>query len=56
MSKPTQTALLTCLLALLPVMGNAQTCLTASIPATTPIAQFTDQGDGTVTDTNTGLI
>jgi hypothetical protein len=56
MSKSTTTALLTGLLALLPLVGNAQTCQTASIPATTPNSQLTDNGDGTVTDTKTGLM
>ncbi len=41
---------------LLPVMGYAQTCQTSSIPATTPTSQFTDNGDGTVTDSKTGLM
>lgn len=56
MSKPTQTALLTGLLILLPLVGNAQVCKTASIPATTPTSQLTDNGNGTVTDTKTGLM
>jgi len=33
-----------------------QTCKTASIPASTPTAQFIDHGNGTVTDTKTGLM
>jgi hypothetical protein len=56
MFKPTQTALLIGLLALFPLVGNAQTCQTASIPATTPTSQLTDNGNGTVTDTKTGLM
>lgn len=46
-----------CGLAFLPslVLG-AQTCLPASIPATTPTAQFIDHANGTLTDTNTGLM
>ena len=34
----------------------AQTCRTDSIKATTPTAQFTIHGDGTVTDKRTGLM
>jgi len=34
----------------------AQTCKTASITATTPTADFTDNGNGTVTHTKTGLM
>lgn len=56
MFKPTPATLLACLLAMLPVMGNAQVCQTASIPATTPTTQFSDHGDGTVTDNKTGLM
>ncbi len=47
---------LTGLTCLLPVIGYAQTCKTGSIPATTPATQFTDHGDGTVTDNKTGLM
>ncbi|OQX11938.1 MAG: hypothetical protein BWK73_16215 [Thiothrix lacustris] len=56
MHKSTQTALLTGLLALLPLVSNAQTCKPESIPATTPDSQLRDNGDGTVTDTKTGLM
>lgn len=56
MSYPTQTMLLTCLVVALPVMGNAQICHTSSIPASTPTAQFINHGNGTVTDTKTGLM
>ena len=45
-----------CLLAVLPPLANAQTCQTASIPATALTSQFTDNSDGTVTDTQTGLM
>ncbi|MDP2903625.1 MAG: DUF1566 domain-containing protein [Methylovulum sp.] len=34
----------------------AQTCQTATIPATTPSSRFTVPGNGTVTDTKTGLM
>jgi hypothetical protein len=34
----------------------AQICQPASIPASTPTSRFTDSGDGTVTDTVTGLM
>ena len=48
---------LVCLLALLvPMTSFAQTCKPESIPATTPTSQFIDHGDGTVTDTKTGLM
>lgn len=41
---------------LLPLWANAaQVCQTANIPASTPTARFTNHGDGTVTDTQTGL-
>ena len=33
-----------------------QACKTTSIPASTPTAQFIDHGNGTVTDTKTGLM
>jgi hypothetical protein len=56
MPKPIRTTALTWLLALLPVIGTAQTCKTASIPATTPTSQFTINNNGTVTDTKTGLM
>jgi len=41
---------------LLPVIVSAQTCQTASIPSTTPTSRFTMNGNGTVTDTKTGLM
>ena len=40
----------------LPTLTNAQTCKPDSIPATTPTNQFNDHGNGTVTDTKTGLM
>lgn len=46
----------TCVLTLLPLLGNAQTCYTNSIPASTPTQQFTNHNDGTVTDTKTNLM
>ena len=55
MPKPIKIAALTCLLALLPVMGYAQTCKPGITP-TTPTSRFTDHHDGTVTDTQTGLM
>lgn len=56
MSTPLQTTLLLSLLAGLPMVGHAQTCQTTSIPAHTPTSQFTDSGNGTVTDNKTGLM
>lgn len=56
MPKSMKAAMLACLLALLPAMGNAQTCKSGSIPATTPTSRFTDHHNGTVTDTQTGLM
>ena len=38
------------------MVGHAQTCQTASIPAHTPTSQFIDPGNGTVTDNKTGLM
>ena len=35
---------------------QAQTCQPESIPASTPNSQLQDNGDGTITDTKTGLI
>ena len=35
---------------------QAQTCKPESIPASTPDSQLQDNGDGTITDTKTGLI
>jgi Protein of unknown function (DUF1566) len=54
MSKTCQTTL-SCLLVLLPLLGNAQTCKT-EITATTPTARFTTFNNGTVLDKYTGLI
>jgi hypothetical protein len=46
-----------CLLAILsPIIAQAQTCDPASIVSTTPTSQFTDNGNGTVTDNKTGLM
>ncbi|MEI6745588.1 MAG: DUF1566 domain-containing protein [Methylococcaceae bacterium] len=45
-----------CVLTLLPVVVFAQTCQTASIPATTPTNRFTVNNNGTVSDTKTGLM
>ena len=56
MSKPIPITLLTGLLALLPLVGNAQVCQTTSIPATTPNSQLIDNGNGTVTDSKTRLM
>lgn len=38
-----------------PVLWAAQTCKYASIPATAPASRFTDNLNGTLTDTATGL-
>jgi Protein of unknown function (DUF1566) len=43
-------------LILLPVIVSAQTCQTASIPATTPTSRFTVNNNGTVSDSKTGLM
>ena len=57
MSNHIQKAALIGFSCLLLVMAEAaQTCQTASIPATTPTSQLTDNADGTVTDTKTGLM
>jgi hypothetical protein len=56
MSKQFYSILILCLPALSPSMLFAQTCQTATIPATTPTPQFIDQGNGVVTDSKTGLI
>jgi hypothetical protein len=51
-----QTLALNCLFTiLLPVVSYAQ-CSIGSIPNTTPTAQFINHGNGTVTDTKTGLM
>ncbi len=36
--------------------AGAQTCNHDSIPATAPASRFSDNGDGTATDTLTGLL
>lgn len=57
MIKFTKKMLLTGLLALSPLVGDsAQICQTGTIPATTPDANFTDNTDGTVTDSKTSLM
>lgn len=56
MLKQIHLALLAGLMALLPVVGVAQTCKPESIPASTPTGRFTDHADGTVTDNQTGLM
>ncbi len=57
MSNPIQKVALIGLSCLLSAMAEAaQTCQTASIPATTPTSQFTDNRNGTVTDKLTGLM
>lgn len=56
MSPSIPAALLSGLLALLPALSVAQVCKPYSIPATTPTAQFTAHGNGTVTDTKTALM
>jgi hypothetical protein len=40
---------------MVPVAALAQDCRPDSIPASTPTSRFTDNHDGTVTDTATGL-
>ena len=49
------TGLLLGIVLALPGAALAQTCQSASIRASTPTARFTDNGDGTVSDTVTGL-
>ena len=57
MSNPIQKVALIGLSCLLSAMAEAaQTCHPASIPATTPTSQFTDNRNGTVTDKLTGLM
>lgn len=56
MANLTKKVVLTCLLILLPMISEAQTCLTSTIPATTPTSRFHDNSDGTVTDTKTQLM
>jgi hypothetical protein len=55
MSPPSLSLALSLLLTAMPLLATAQTCKPASIPASTPTSQFTDHGDGTVTDQKTGL-
>ncbi|SJM92255.1 DUF1566 domain-containing protein [Crenothrix polyspora] len=55
MTKICQTTL-SCLLVLLPLLGNTQTCKTQTITATTPTARFTRFNNGTVFDKYTGLM
>jgi hypothetical protein len=54
LKQPKILTLLSVLAMMPPLVSHAQTC-DITIPATTPTAQFTDNGDGTVTDTVTGL-
>lgn len=57
MPKSCKAALLTYLLILLPIVGNAsQICQPTNIPATTPSTRFSNHPDGTVTDSKTGLM
>ncbi|WP_394754218.1 DUF1566 domain-containing protein [Crenothrix sp.] len=56
MSNPKQTTALSCLLVLLPLLGNAQTCKPQSISATTPTARFTSSNSGWMLDKYTGLM
>ncbi|MFI3137025.1 MAG: DUF1566 domain-containing protein [Methylococcaceae bacterium] len=56
MTKQFYKPLILCLLALSPTLIFAQTCQNATIPATTPTAQFIDQGGGVVTDAKSGLM
>jgi hypothetical protein len=56
MCNPTKIFLLTSVLALLPLtQAVAQICKAASIPASSPTNQFTDNKNGSVTDKKTGL-
>ncbi len=55
MFRPSKKLMLYLLALLSPVVGHAQTCDSATIPATTPTSQFTDNSNGTVTDNKTGL-
>ena len=56
MYNQTWTGLVILLLSLGSGTVQAQTCQPESIPASTPDSQLQDNGDGTVTDTKTGLI
>lgn len=52
-----KTTLLTLLFTLATLsVATAQTCQTGSIVASTPTERFTDHGDGTVTDADSGLM
>lgn len=55
MPKMMLTTLLSCLLALFPLLTLAQTC-NPRIPATTPTSRFTRFDNGTVLDKHTGLM
>ncbi|MCI5114223.1 MAG: DUF1566 domain-containing protein [Candidatus Electrothrix sp. AX1] len=48
--------LMLCCMVAATTVHAAQTCKTDSIPASTPDSQLIDNGDGTVTDTKTGLM
>ena len=50
------TTFLACCGVILPLISVAQICQTTTIPATTPTARFTNNGNGTVTDKKTGLM
>ena len=50
------TGLFFLLFSLMAGTAQAQTCKPESIPASTPNSQLQDNGDGTITDTKTGLI
>jgi hypothetical protein len=56
MRNQTWTGLFFLLFSLVTGMVQAQTCQPESIPASTPDSQLQDNGDGTVTDTKTGLM
>ena len=56
MRNQTWTGLFFLLFSLVTGTVQAQTCHPESIPASTPDSQLQDNGDGTVTDTKTGLI
>jgi hypothetical protein len=56
MGNPIWSGLVILLLSLGAGTVQAQTCQPESIPASTPDSQLQDNGDGTVTDTKTGLI
>ena len=56
MSNQTWTGVVVLLLMLGAGPALAETCYPESIPASTPDSQLQDNGDGTITDTKTGLI